>query len=146
MRTILPARRVTLLIASAIPFLVLPILSAWSVGPLARVGARFCRALTTGLPSSSSPTIAPAESNSDGESADRDVKKSPSAGNGAESAASDEGSNRAPRPFSNVRRSGSASLLRTPADPNGHTRETGRARASVIVGPDSIQRADHLLV
>jgi hypothetical protein len=48
-RMILPARRYALWAACAVPFLLVPVGSAWSVGPLARCGVRWCNALMAGF-------------------------------------------------------------------------------------------------
>jgi hypothetical protein len=141
MRMILPPRRVALYVVCAIPFVLLPVGSAWSVGPLARMGARWCEPALVGLSlgADTGHVAAMSEENAAAENA----------------AASEESAypltdERAPlaheahaSPHSGMRAQRERPSEVATSRLSGAKRAAGdqRARSNVFVGPDSIKRA-----
>jgi hypothetical protein len=131
MRMISSARRVTLYAAATLPFILLPVGLTQSVGPLARVGARWCNLVLadfslladSGHNAVPSQVIAPADPSTD--------ERPPPFSEGH--APSPSGFRTRIDRRENASSSGSTAATR--AAPSR------RARPSVFVGPDSIQRA-----
>jgi hypothetical protein len=126
------ARHLALLVAAAIPFAILPQGLAWSVEPLARVGARWCSAIMPGLPSADpTPANGPSREN---------VATGPLA-------PANDGGTAAPAELRAPSRSAlraSGHRLSTVSIPRSMSakRVAGRgASSSIFVGPESIQRA-----
>ena len=127
----LSARRFALFLAAAIPFVLLPAALAWSVGPIARTGARWCQVACNVLslraegaavaPMEERAAAAPAESPVDGDTPPGHSSFVP------------------PAPgFRKPSRPSGASMARPTAAKRQIAR---RSSPNVFVGPDSIQRA-----
>jgi hypothetical protein len=134
MRMIPPARRLALFAAATLPFILLPVGLTQSVGPLARVGARWFNLL---LPDLSSPV---------------DSRHNAAPSHAIAPAVSADPSTDEQAPPFNERHAPSPSGLRARSDRRENASLSGsiaaqraapgrRARANVFVGPDSIQRA-----
>ncbi|HMI88823.1 MAG TPA: hypothetical protein VK550_32310 [Polyangiaceae bacterium] len=127
-----PASRIALFSLATLPFALLPLASAWSVTPLAQMGARWCNLVIDGLPlGSHSESVAAASEGS----ANVEPIASP---------------NDAPTPLVREPNTGSSgyrprSERETPPSSGSMTTRRAvsarRARPNVFVGPDSIQRA-----
>ena len=127
----LSARRFALFFAAAIPFVLVPAALAWSVGPIARTGARWCHVACDVLSfRREEAAVAPIEERA--------------AGAPAESPADGD------TPADHASFAPSTSGFRTPSRPSEASRSrptaakrqvARRSSSNVFVGPDSIQRA-----
>jgi hypothetical protein len=133
MRMILFARRLALFVAAAVPFVLLPVGAAWSVGPLARVGARWCSFLATDFSGRADPgqVPAPSEENAGVASAEPPTDERTPLGKEAHAPSAPVVRARNERPDLRISRSMVQNRATT----------VERARPHVFVGPDSIQRA-----
>jgi hypothetical protein len=134
MRMIPSARRLTLLVAAVVPFLLLHLCLAWSVGPIARWGARWCNLVARDLShrAEAAPVTAPSQGEIVG-------LGDPMAGPASETRGPHEDS-------PSALRSGARTVDRSlaPASHSLAARAAAvvrRARPSIFVGPDSVQRA-----
>jgi hypothetical protein len=128
----LPAHRVALFLPAAIPFVLLPAALAWSVGPIARTGARWCQvacdvlafrtADTEVAPLEESGAVVSAEAPADGHAHSDHPSFAPSTGG--------------------IRTPSHRPSEATTARPTAAKRPIARrASPNVFVGPESIQRA-----
>jgi hypothetical protein len=138
MRMILTARPLALLVAAAIPFVLLPVGSAWSVGPLARMGARWCELALDGL--SLGAPMGHAAAMSEENAAAENVAAEPADPPTDEQAPLANEQRAAPR--SGMRASRERPSEAATSKSSGAKRAADqRARSNVFVGPDSIKRA-----
>jgi hypothetical protein len=126
-------RAVVCIALAAIPFALVPALSAWSVGPLARLGARLCNVAAAGVavgatePAAIAPDLATPES---------DVAGADELGSRPDETRSSTGSSAAARSRAERPRTAISSPVAA-----RHAVAARNARPNVFVGPESIQRA-----
>jgi len=134
MRMILPARRLALFVAAALPFVLLPMGLTQSVGPLARVGAGWCHLV---LPDLSSPA-----DSGHNQAPSHAIAPLASADPSTDEQASLCSERHAPSPSGLRARSDRREEASTSGSTAAKRAASGRrARSNVFVGPDSIQRA-----
>jgi hypothetical protein len=151
---IFTARRVKVFTAAAIPFALLPALLVWSIGPMARAGARFCHLLVDDLPlvveSNAAVPVGPGAQNEPsepqtGEVAPREDSSASMSASGDPVAPSgtprfERVDRRAARPAYRGPASG-ASIASMGGSLGAERLTQAGKRPHVFVGPESIQRA-----
>jgi S1-C subfamily serine protease len=126
-------RAIVWIALAAIPFALVPALSAWSIGPLARLGARLCNIAAAGvaLGATEALAMAPDLATPAGDVAASDEPGSPPDETRSSTESSSAARSRAERP----RTAASGPMVAR------HSVAARSARPNVFVGPESIQRA-----
>jgi hypothetical protein len=137
---ILTAHRVARFTAAALPFALVPVLLTWSIGPMARTGARWFHLAADDLPLAATEPIAPAAP------PESDPRGDPAASIGGDQVAQhgvirqEHVDRHAPRPTYRAAAKG-ASIASIAGSFGGERRAEAGKRTHVFLGPESIQRA-----